>query len=91
MRFAKNLGGRRIALFVFGAVSRDKVMRRCNHCNGLLGLIIHRKWKLRFCSRACKEAYEHKLDEQRAKLRHLAFLARGVETNYWPEPLEYPP
>jgi hypothetical protein len=66
------------------------VMRRCNHCNGQLGLIIHREWRLRFCSKACKEAYEQKLDEERAKLRHLAFLAQGAQTNYWAEPLEYP-
>jgi hypothetical protein len=34
-------------------------MRRCNHCNGQLGLIVHRKWMLRFCSKSCKKAYEH--------------------------------
>ena len=46
------------------------VMRRCNHCNGQLGLIVHRKWMLRFCSKSCKKAYEHKLqEERRAKLR----------------------
>jgi hypothetical protein len=50
-------------------------MRRCNHCGGRLGLIVHRNWMLRFCSKACKKAYEHKLAEQhRAKGRYLAFL-----------------
>ena len=88
VRFASNLG--RIALFAFGAGRQDEAMRRCNHCDGQLGLIIHRKWKARFCSKACKEAYEQKLDEERAKLRHLAFLAQGPQTNYWAEPLEYP-
>ena len=50
-------------------------MRRCNYCNGQLGLIVHRKWMLRFCSKECKKAYEHQLEEERRKLRHLAFLA----------------
>jgi hypothetical protein len=58
-------------------------MRRCNHCNGQLGLIVHRKWMLRFCSKSCKKAYEHKLEEERlAKFRHLAFLAPGTQTNW---------
>ena len=39
---------------------------------------------LRFCSKSCKKAYEHMLqEERRAKLRHLAFLAPGTQTNYW--------
>jgi hypothetical protein len=42
---------------------------------------------LRFCSKSCKKAYEHKLqEERRAKLRHLAFLAPGAQTNYWAGP-----
>jgi hypothetical protein len=62
-------------------------MRHCNHCHGQLGLIVHRKWMLRFCSKSCKKAYEHKLrEESRAKLRHLAFLAPGAQTNYWAGP-----
>jgi hypothetical protein len=62
------------------------VMRRCNHCNGQLGLIVHRKWMLRFCSKSCKKAYEHKLqEERRAKLRHLEFLAPGEHTSSWAE------
>jgi hypothetical protein len=61
----------------------ETVMRHCNHCHGQLGLIVHRKWMLRFCSKSCKKAYEHKLqEERRAKLRHLAFLAPGAQTNY---------
>ena len=51
------------------------VMRSCNHCHGQLGLIVHRMWMLRFCSKSCKKAYEHKLqEERRAKLRHLALF-----------------
>jgi hypothetical protein len=55
-------------------------VRRCNHCGGQLGLIMHRKWTLRFCSKKCKKAYEHKVEMQRrAHLRHLAFLAPGAD------------
>jgi hypothetical protein len=53
-------------------------MRRCNYCGGQLGLIVHRRFTLRFCKKACKKAYEHKQDkERRAKLDWHAFLARG--------------
>ena len=62
---------------------RTTFMRRCNHRHGQFGLIVHRKWMLRFCSKSCKKAYEHKLqEERRAKLRHLAFLAPGAPTNW---------
>ena len=53
-------------------------MRRCNQCDGSLGLVVQRKGMLRLCSKRCKKAYEQKLEEERrAKLRHLAFLASG--------------
>jgi hypothetical protein len=56
-------------------------MRRCNHCGGQLGLIVHRNRMLRFCSKACKKAYEHKEEEERrAKHRHLAFLANATHS-----------
>jgi HD superfamily phosphodiesterase len=66
--------------------SGTTVMRRCNHCDGQLGLIVQRKRMLRFCSKPCKKAYEHKLEEERRKLRHLAFLTPGAQTNYWAGP-----
>ena len=73
--------GHLIAFYHSNAGTR--VMRRCNHCNGQLGLIVHRKWMVRFCSKSCKKAYEHKLqEERRAKFRHLAFLAPGTRTNW---------
>jgi hypothetical protein len=56
-------------------MSHGADMRRCSHCGGQLGLIVHRNWTLRFCSKACKKAYEHKVaEERRAKGRYLAFL-----------------
>jgi hypothetical protein len=45
-------------------------MKRCGYCGGPFGLIVHRKWNLLFCSKACKHAYDYKhteavrLDEQ---------------------------
>jgi hypothetical protein len=33
-------------------------MRRCDYCGGKLGLIVHRKWRRRFCKLACRTAYE---------------------------------
>jgi hypothetical protein len=45
---------------------------RCDHCRGSLGLIIHRYWRMRFCSAACKDAYQQRLnDVTKAKIRRL--------------------
>jgi hypothetical protein len=42
---------------------------------------VHRNRMLRFCSKACKKAYEHKEEEERrAKHRHLAFLANAAHS-----------
>ena len=41
----------------FASVERlgeESVMRRCDYCGGKLGLIIHRKWRWRFCSSLAK-------------------------------------
>lgn len=38
-------------------------MKRCSSCGGPFGLIVHRKWNLRFCSKACKKAYEYEQAE----------------------------
>jgi len=62
---------------------REGNMRGCSHCGSQLGLIVYRNWVLRFCSKACKKAYEHKVEEERrAKHRHLAFLA---DATLWPD------
>jgi len=38
-----------------------------------LGLIVHRKWRWRFCKLACKKAYEYRQRKeiQRGKLEYL--------------------
>jgi hypothetical protein len=46
---------------------------RCDHCRKSLGLIIHRYWRMRFCSAKCLSAYQHRLDEAiKAKMKRLA-------------------
>ena len=34
----------------------------CDHCRGKLGLGARRYWRMRFCSDACKKAYQRRLD-----------------------------
>jgi hypothetical protein len=57
------------------------MMTRCAFCNGRLGLISHRKGKLRFCRKAHTAAYElRRRQEWEAEARRrgwFAFLARG--------------
>jgi hypothetical protein len=35
---------------------------RCDHCRGELSLVVQRYWRMRFCSNACKNAYQQRLD-----------------------------
>jgi hypothetical protein len=51
---------------------------RCDHCRRSLGLVVHRYWRMRFCSAACNEAYQRRLgDDTKAKIRTLDLAARG--------------
>lgn len=36
---------------------------RCDHCRGPLGLMVHRYWRMRFCSAACSTAYQRRLHD----------------------------
>jgi hypothetical protein len=36
---------------------------RCDHCREQLGPIVQRYWRMRFCSEACKAAYQGRLGE----------------------------
>jgi hypothetical protein len=36
---------------------------RCDHCSKSFGLILHRYFRLRFCSADCLKAYQGRLDE----------------------------
>jgi hypothetical protein len=42
---------------------------RCDYCRGKLGLMVRRYWHMRFCSTACAQGYEQRLDETRAMMR----------------------
>jgi hypothetical protein len=52
----------------------EKLMTiRCDYCRGKFGLIVHRYWRMRFCSAVCAQAYEQRLHhETKAKIRDLA-------------------
>ena len=41
----------------------------CDFCRGKLGLMVHRYWRMRFCSSTCVQGYERRLDEIKARLR----------------------
>ena len=50
-----------------------QLTRRCDFCGGLLGLIIHRYYRMRFCCEAHMMAYCRRLTEEtRTKIRHLS-------------------
>jgi len=50
---------------------------RCDHCRGKLGTIVHRYWRMRFCSAACAQTYEQRLRaDTRAKIRLLNRTSR---------------
>ena len=36
---------------------------RCDHCRKSFGLILHRYFRMRFCSADCLSAYQRRLDD----------------------------
>jgi hypothetical protein len=51
---------------------------KCDYCRGPLGLVAHRYWLMRFCSKAHEKAYQGRLAEGTlAKIRQLAYLPQG--------------
>lgn len=55
---------------------------KCDYCRGPLGLVTHRYWLMRFCSRTHRKAYQGRLaEETRAKIRRLAYLPLGGPSN----------
>jgi hypothetical protein len=65
---------------------------RCDHCRRPLGVVVYYYWRMRFCSAACRQAYERRLQEDtRAKIRRLdgarqAQPAIARESPTWPLP-----
>jgi hypothetical protein len=47
---------------------------RCDHCRRPLGVLVRRYWHMRFCSAACVQAYQRRLQDgtkqKIAKIRH---------------------
>ena len=52
---------------------------RCDHCCGSLGLIIHRYWRMRFCSANCLQAYQYRLQRSSIRLKLFGAGARSEE------------
>lgn len=51
---------------------------RCDHCRRPLGLMVHRYWRMRFCSAGCVQAYQQRLqDGTKDKIAKL----RGIDGN----------
>src|SRR4029077_13801926 len=58
---------------------------RCDHCRKSFGLILHRYFRMRFCSSDCLKAYQRRLDELTTmKIQHidLSLPNEGAPANY---------
>jgi hypothetical protein len=45
---------------------------RCDHCRGPFGLVVHRYFRMRFCSSNCLKTYQRRLDKlTRVKIERL--------------------
>jgi hypothetical protein len=49
--------------------SKDFAVKRCSHCGGRFGLIVHRWLNERFCRAACRQAFLVNLDEKRRHMK----------------------
>ena len=51
----------------------DRQPIRCDHCRKPFGLVLHRYFRMRFCSANCLGAYQQRLDKlTRVKLEQLS-------------------
>lgn len=56
---------------------------RCDHCRRPLGLMVHRYWRMRFCSTACIAAYQRRLhDDTKQKIADF----RDVDSGHREQP-----
>jgi hypothetical protein len=45
---------------------------RCDHCRQPLGAMVRRYWHMRFCSDACRQAYQRRLhDDTKQKIARI--------------------
>ena len=50
----------------------DRRPIRCDHCRKPFGLVVHRYFRMRFCSPDCLKAYQQRLDKlTRVKIERL--------------------
>jgi len=55
----------------------------CDHCRGKLGPGAQRYWRMRFCSQACKQAYQQRLDQStRDKIGRLDRVAHHAPRSH---------
>jgi hypothetical protein len=62
----------RFPLLLAAAVPKRGTMKRCAFCGGRLGLISHRKGRLRFCKRVHRLAYLQRQREQQEVIGRLS-------------------
>jgi hypothetical protein len=52
---------------------------RCANCGGKFGLVTYHHWGLRFCTRACKQAFLVKTAKDHIRMRKwFGLLGRGL-------------
>ena len=55
---------------------------KCDHCRRLLGLNVHRYWRMLFCSADCVKAYQRRLDKVTlGKVRRLEIQVGDLAAN----------
>jgi hypothetical protein len=54
-------------------------MKRCAHCGGRFGLIVYRWYGERFCRAKCRDAFLHRLEADRDRLkRWISFISQNA-------------
>jgi len=66
--------------------SHSKPMR-CDHCRKSFGLILHRHFRLRFCTADCLTAYQRHLDDSRYLSVHSPLRAHAAAASSNREPV----
>jgi hypothetical protein len=66
------IGLRRAVVMHRNLSSPERPPIRCDHCRKPFGLILHRYFRMRFCSSDCLKAYQQRLDKlTRVKIERL--------------------
>ena len=66
------IGLRRAVVMHRNLSSPERPPIRCDHCRKPFGLVLHRYFRMRFCSSDCLKAYQQRLDKlTRVKIERL--------------------